>query len=84
MASGERVVTYPDGSLQKYFDDHINPGRLIWAFVPHVDLLPTAILPHYRGECYTVHRSKKRPVLIIGSGGATKITTLKHEASLAY
>lgn len=111
-------MTYPDGSLQKYFDDHswwekakdkqLNPGRLIWAFVPHVDLLPkslistgraedeaanhgkasyeiadlrinnpfskkqlpAAILPHYRGECYTVHRSKKRPVLIIGSGGA--------------
>lgn len=100
-------MTYPDGSLQKYFDDHswwekakdkqLNPSRLIWAFVPHVDLLPkslistgraedeaanhdkanyeiadlrisapfpktdlpAAILPYYRGECYTVHRSKK-------------------------
>lgn len=110
-------MTYPEGSLQKYFDDHSwwekntdkrpTPGRLIWAFIPHVDLiprsliptgraedeatnhakasfelaalrinthlsktsLPAAILPFYPGECYTVHRSKKRPALILGTGG---------------
>ena len=110
-------MTYPDGALQKYFDDQswwekteskqICPGRLIWAFVPHIDLvpksliptgraedeatnhhkasfeisdlrinttipktsLPTAILPYYPGECYTVHRSKKRPALILATGG---------------
>jgi hypothetical protein len=110
-------LTYPDGSLQKFFDDHCwwekstdkipSPGRLIWAFVPHVDLipqsfiptgraedeasnhgkasyelaalritshhqrtsLPAAILPCYPGEGYTVHRSKKRPALILSTGG---------------
>ncbi|MCI5219390.1 MAG: hypothetical protein D3914_09415 [Candidatus Electrothrix sp. LOE2] len=110
-------MTYPDGSLQKYFDNHSwwektnekqpSFGRLIWAFVPHVDIipksllptgraeeeasnhskvsyeiadlrinshfqknsLPAAILPCYQGECYTIHRSKKRPVLLISDGG---------------
>lgn len=114
---GGKILTYPDDSLQKYFDDDcwwekntdktICPGRLIWAFLPHVDQipksliptgraedeatnhskasfeiadlrirnpfkkdsLPAAILPYYPGECYTVHRSKKRPVLVIGDGG---------------
>ena len=110
-------MTYPEGSLQQFFDNdswwekttdkRLSPGRLIWAFVPHVDVLPkslistgraedeatnhskasyeitdlrisnnikktalpAAILPYYRGECYTVHRSKKRPVLLLGDGG---------------
>lgn len=118
LETGEKIVTYPDDSLQKFFDDHswwektkdkrLSPGRLLWAFVPHVDIipkaliptgraededtnhskasfeitdlrinsrlqktaLPAAILPYYRNECYTVHRSKKRPVLLIGDGGA--------------
>lgn len=111
-------MTYPNGSLQQFFDNDSwwekttenqpSPGRLIWAFVPHVDVLPkslistgraeeeasnhgkatyeitdlrignrlqktalpAAILPYYRSECYTVHRSKKRPVLLLGDGGA--------------
>ncbi|MDU9049863.1 MAG: hypothetical protein Q3M30_13525 [Candidatus Electrothrix sp. Rat3] len=111
-------MTYPDGTLQKFFNDNswwdertdkiLTPGRLIWAFIPHVDImpksmiqagrledeagnhnkinyeiadlrirnsynpmknLPTAILPYFREECYTVHRSKKRPALVLGDGG---------------
>ncbi len=31
--------------------------------------LPAAILPYYQNECYTVHRSKKRPALLISDGG---------------
>lgn len=115
--TGEKILTYPEDSLQYFFDNDcwwesttdktIRPGLLMWAFVPHVDLipksliptgraedeatnhgkasfeladlriktefttnsLPAAILPHYPGECYTVHRSKKRPVLVLGGGG---------------
>lgn len=125
LVIGGDAVTYPDGSLQKYFDDHnwwektenkqLLPGRLIWAFIPHVDVLPkslistgrakdeetnhskasyeitdlrinnpfqkaalpAAILPYYRGECYTVYRSKKRPVLLISDGGPEIPTKLR-------
>ncbi|MGX9728095.1 MAG: hypothetical protein ACTFAK_12490 [Candidatus Electronema sp. VV] len=110
-------MSYPEDSLQKYFYDHSwwekttekHPltGRLIWAFIPHIDVipksliptgraedeasnhskasfeiadlrikshfqknsLPAAILPVYQNECYTVHRSKKRPALVIADGG---------------
>lgn len=118
-------MTCPDDSLQKYFDNEswwektnnkqLSPGRLIWAFVPHVDVLPksllstgraedeatnhskasyritdlrinnpsqrtalpAAILPYYHGECYTVHRSKKRPVLLLGDGSPEIPKTLR-------
>lgn len=80
-------------------------GRLIWAFVPHVDQhpyilvtegrseptehrsadfrieplqggklptgsqLPVAGLPHYPGEVRLVYRAKKRPALVLSTGG---------------
>lgn len=104
---------YPDDSLQNYCsswwgraqDQQVRRGRLLWAFVPHVDQhpyvlvpegrseptehgsadyrveplqgtlpvaakLPVAGLPHYAGEVRLVLRAKKRPVLVLSTGGA--------------
>jgi hypothetical protein len=46
--------------LQKYFDDHSwwektteknpLPGRLIWAFIPHIDVIPKSLTPIGRAE----------------------------------
>jgi hypothetical protein len=103
---------YPDDSLQNYCsswwvrtqDQQVRRGRLLWAFVPHVDQhpfvlvaegrseptehksanyrfeplqgtlpvaakLPVAGLPHYPGEVRLVLRAKKRPVLVLSTGG---------------
>jgi hypothetical protein len=107
---------YPDESLQAFIDpdpwweaDNSNEyarGRLIKAFLPHVDQtpymvipigrteptqhreatvrfvpldirqairypnLPVAALPQYPAESWGVYRVKKRPAIIIGSGGS--------------
>jgi hypothetical protein len=106
---------YPDESLQAFIDpdpwwepdesSDYSRGRLIKAFLPHVDQtpymvipigrteptqhreatvkfvpldirqsirypnLPVAALPQYPGERWGVYRVKKRPAIIIGSGG---------------
>ena len=104
---------YPDDCLQALLDNwwvedenhDYNAGRLLWAFVPHVDqvpfalipegrneptnhstakylikpiqikrpsqesLLPVAAFPSYPGEVRAVYRAKKRPVLVVSSGG---------------
>jgi hypothetical protein len=104
---------YPEDSLQYYCppwwvrteDQRVRRGRLLWAFVPHVDqhpfvlipegrsentehgsanyrfeplrgnavperaTLPVAGLPHYSGEVRLVLRAKKRPVLVLSTGG---------------
>lgn len=98
--------SFPEDCLQYYFepwwiraeDQEVRRGRLIWAFVPHVDQqpyvlvakggsdfeiellqgsrvpggadLPVAGLPHYPGEVRLVHRAKKRPALVLGTGGS--------------
>jgi hypothetical protein len=105
---------YPEDSLQYYCepwwvrseDQQLRRGRLIWAFIPHVDQqpyvlvakgrseptehrladfevkplqgnqvpvgadLPVAGLPPYPGEVRLVYRGKRRPALILGTGGA--------------
>lgn len=106
--------TYPDESVQGllggdwWVEDKstvVNRGRLVRAFVPHVDQmpfllvptgrtearehrladceikplnitapldrarLPVAGLPCYEGEVRTVHRAKKRPLLILAEAG---------------
>lgn len=105
---------YPEDSLPYYFppwwvraeDRQIRRGRLLWAFVPHVDQhpyilvaegrsgatehgsadyrfeplqgshlpagakLPVAGLPHYLGEARLVYRAKRRPVLVLSTGGS--------------
>ena len=112
---------YPEICLQSFADNwwienenrdyHI--GRLLWAFIPHIDqvpatltpegrkeptkhntakyrieplrannpskppLLPVAALPSYPGEFRAVYRAKKRPVLVIGSGGVDIPKTLR-------
>jgi hypothetical protein len=104
---------YPEDSLQHYCspwwvraqDQQVRRGRLLWAFVPHVDQhpfilvaegrseptehksanyrfeplqgsnlpagarLPVAGLPHYQGEVRLVLRAKRRPVLVLSTGG---------------
>lgn len=104
---------YPDDVIQSYVSSWwINDeshdyqrGRLLRAFVPHIDLLPmtliaegreeptdhkrakyqleplrisqppkdpklpVAALPRYKGEVRTVYRAKRRPVLVVSSGG---------------
>lgn len=118
MRSGDHrgAVTqrYPEDSIQFYCppwwvrteDQQVRRGRLLWAFVPHVDqhpfvlisegrseatehgsanyrfeplrgsatpagaTLPVAGLPHYPGEVRVVLRAKKRPVLVLSTGGA--------------
>jgi len=104
---------YPEDSLQFYCspwwgraqDEQIRRGRLLWAFVPHVDQhphvlipegrseptehgsanyrfeplrgstlpaeakLPVAGLPGYPGEVRLVLRAKRRPVLVLSTGG---------------
>ncbi len=88
-------------------------GRLIWAFIPHVDQnpytliptgrkeptvhkeatvkisplnirqitrypqLPVAALPQIDKEVFTVYRAKKRPAIIISSGGTSVEDALK-------
>lgn len=105
--------TYPDISIQNFVGSwwredkskDFRRGRLIMAFVPHVDqvpyclqvsgrteatqhtsalfeikptsinqrrkdkTLPVAALPEYKGESYGVYRLKKRPLVILSSGG---------------
>jgi hypothetical protein len=106
------IQEYPEDSLQNYCspwwvraqDQQVRRGRLLWAFVPHVDQhpfvlipegrseptehksadyrfeplkgvlpaaakLPVAGLPHYPGEVRVVLRAKKRPVLVLSTGG---------------
>jgi len=49
---------YPDDCLQALFDDwwvedenhDYSTGRLLWAFVPHVDQVPFALIPEGRDE----------------------------------
>ncbi len=50
---------YPDDCLQALFPDNwwvedkdhnYSTGRLLWAFVPHVDQVPFALIPEGRGE----------------------------------
>lgn len=63
-------MTYPDDSLQKYFDDQswweksqnkqLSPGRLIWAFIPHVDLIPKSLIPAGRAEDEAASHDKIR------------------------
>ena len=105
---------YPDDSIQTFAEPwwikdescEIERGRLIWAFLPHVDQnpmllipedrgqdptdhshpifriaamdigrpqlppnLPVASLPNFHAEKRTVYRAKKRPALIISTGG---------------
>ena len=121
MASGnppqEQNSMYPEESLQAFVASptsswwttnkchDLRRGRLLLAFVPHVDLvpmtmvpegrssptdhtkanyslqalninepskysrLPVAALPLYEGEDRVVYRAKKRPVLVVSSGG---------------
>lgn len=107
------IQEYPEDSLQNYCspwwvraqDQQVRRGRLLWAFVPHVDQhpfvlipegrseptehksadyrfeplrgvlppaakLPVAGLPHYPGEVRVVLRAKKRPVLVLSTGGS--------------
>jgi hypothetical protein len=105
--------TYPEDSLQyccdpwwiPAADQQLRRGRLVWAFVPHVDQqpyvlvakgrseptehrtadfiveplqghrlpvgadLPVAGLPQYPGEVRLAYRAKRRPVLVLGTGG---------------
>lgn len=87
-------------------DQQLRRGRLIWAFIPHVDQqpymlvpksrseptehrsaeyevrpfqgnqipvgadLPVAALPQDPGEVRLVYRGKRRPALVLGTGGA--------------
>lgn len=104
---------FPDVSIQNFVGSwwredksrDYRRGRLIRAFVPHVNqvpyclqvsgrtdatqhnsalfeikptsinqrnrdkTLPVAALPEYKGESYGIYRTKKRPLLIISSGG---------------
>lgn len=104
---------YPEDSVQHYClpwwirTDHrqVQRGRLLWAFVPHIDQhpfilvaegrseatehgsadyrfeplrgsnlpigarLPVAGLPEYPGEVRLVYRAKRRPVLVLATGG---------------
>jgi len=108
---------YEDTTLQSYFHSdqkpwwvkeepkRIVPGRLLWAFLPHTDLipnvlipvgrasdtehkvanyriedfstanppkksrLPVAALPDYEGERRFVYRAKRRPAVVISTGG---------------
>jgi hypothetical protein len=106
--------TYPEYCLQYYCepwwvrssDQQLRRGRLIWAFIPHVDQqpymlvpkgrseatehrfaefevrplqggqipagtdLPVAGLPQYPGEVRLVYRAKRRPALVLATGGA--------------
>lgn len=106
-------IEYPDDSLQvlttrwweKTPTQDLRRGRLIRAFIPHVDQissalvvegrtestdhsranfrieplriknppvaprLPVAALPHYPGETRVVLRAKKRPALVLATGG---------------
>ena len=65
---GEKTMSYPDGSLQKYFhneswwektkEKQLAPGRLIWAFVPHVDIIPKSLIPTGRAEDEETNHSK--------------------------
>lgn len=104
---------YPEDCLQSFLGSwwvrtqatEVHRGRLIWAFLPHVDqhlyrlvnqgraertehsaaeyrveafqgdvspgpLLPVAALPEYEGEVRLLYRAKKRPALVLSSGGA--------------
>jgi hypothetical protein len=61
-------MSYPDGSLQKYFYDlswwekttekHPLTGRLIWAFIPHIDVIPKSLIPTGRAEDEASNHSK--------------------------
>jgi hypothetical protein len=68
VETGGKIVTYPDGTLQKFFNDNswwdkrpdkkLIPGRLIWAFIPHVDIMPKSMIPAGRLEDEAGNHSK--------------------------
>jgi hypothetical protein len=67
---GEKTMIYPDNSLQKYIDDstwwekvedkELRPGRLLWAFVAHVDVIPKSLVPTGRPEDDPTDHNKAR------------------------
>lgn len=106
--------SFPDDSFQRYVgefwmrpaDRKVRRGSLVWAFVPHISLIPTkltvvgrgdnpedhstatyridtlrivaprarsqlpvAALPAYPNESYVVFRAKKRPCVVLSTGG---------------
>jgi hypothetical protein len=112
------VSIYPEECLQSWVTDkgswwdkdtskELRPGNLIWAFIPHIDLiphsieahdrgdnyadhstatfkltplrikspppqkdkLPVAALPLYPGERHIVYKGKKRPAIVLSTGG---------------
>ena len=61
------IQTYPIESLQgiiepehfwfeEYEGDEYKRGRLVWAFIPHVDQNPFTLVPVERGEDPTEHK----------------------------
>lgn len=63
-------MIYPDNSPQRYIDDttwwektedkKLRPGRLLWAFVPHVDVIPKSMIPDGRPEDDPTNHDKAR------------------------
>ena len=44
---------------EEYTGEDYKRGRLIWAFIPHVDQTPATIIPIERGEDPTQHKIVK-------------------------
>lgn len=114
-------MTFPSGCHQYFLgswwasstERQVHRGRLIWAYLPHVDQqalelcpqargaptehgtataelrplrpdrpppesgLPVAGLPQYPGETYVALRAKRRPALVISTGGASVPESLR-------